>query len=113
MRVLAIILAAAAWSAAAAPAMADQVCVTSAYEVAWVHPGVTMFLDTEEGACAGESITLKEGEHGCFVADAALDGSHFLSALDAVTSKCRPVCAIEQADITLLFHQSRAYACGG
>lgn len=98
----------------AAPATAlraEPVCVTSAYEVAWVHPGVTMFLDDAEGRCTGESLTLKEGEHGCFSADVALDGGHHLSALDATSGRCRAVCPITRSHIELRFDQSRAYAC--
>ena len=102
-----------AWAAAAGPVRADgEVCLVNDFEVAWVHPGVTFFLDQEAGACAGESLTLKETESGCFeMRPVSYDGAWHLSALDATTAKCLSVCAITQGATRVVFNNSTTYAC--
>ena len=115
-RALALIAALACASAAqAGPVRAEgEVCVTNDFEVAWVHPGIPVYLDRDaDEACAGESLTLKEGESGCFdTRPVPYDGSHTLRAEDATTAACRTVCPITQAQIRLIFDQSNVYGCG-
>lgn len=100
-------------AATAGPVQADgEVCILNEFEVAWVHPGVTFYLDESPGACAGESLTLKEMESGCFeTAPVRYDGSWHLSALDATTAKCLEVCPMIRPQTRIVFSNSTVYAC--
>ena len=93
-------------------AAGDIVCIDNQFEVAWVHPGVTFFLEKEERTCAGEHFTLQEGETGCFETyPVPYDGSWYLSALDATTAKCRMVCAVQTSPIRIQFSASNTFSC--
>ena len=93
-------------------AAGDVVCIDNQFEVAWVHPGVTFFLERDEGTCAGEHITLQEGETGCFETyPVQYDGSWYLSALDATTAKCRAVCAVQTSKIRIQFSVTNTFSC--
>ena len=89
-----------------------SVCIENQYEVGWVHPGITFFLERTVGACTGENITLKEGESRCFETRLVqYDSSWQLSALDATTAECRAIGPILSAEITIRCDNSNAYSC--
>ena len=90
----------------------DFVCVNNRFEVAWAHPGVTLFLEQLSGRCSGEQMVLQDGETGCFnTKQVQHDGSWHLSALDSITAECRSVCPIESAQIKLQFSVNNGYSC--
>ena len=86
-------------------------CIDNQFEVAWVHPGVSFFLDRGDQACAGDRLVLKEGENGCFATPVVLDGSARLSGLDATTGACRAICPITRQTTRVVFDASASYAC--
>ena len=90
----------------------STVCIDNQFEVPWVHPGITFFLDNDEGVCAGESITLQESETGCFGSSMVpIDGSWYLSGLDATTAKCVGICQIVTANIQIRYTSGGAFDC--
>lgn len=90
----------------------NLVCIDNQFEVAWAHPGVTLFLEPIAGTCTGERIVLQDGETGCFETQhAQYDGSWHLSALDSITAECRSVCAIASAQIKIQFSVNNGYSC--
>ena len=99
---------------AGSAASAEEVCVRNAYEVPWVHPGITFYLGRDGFACEGLEMPLvKTGETRC-VADDALstDGSWHLSGIDAASGDCVPICDLTRKTTRITFSQSKVYACG-
>jgi len=102
-----------AWDAKHASAQDSTICIDNRFEVPWVHPGITFFLDKNEAICAGETITLQEGETGCFENSMVpIDGSWYLSGLDATTAKCVTICPIVTANIQIRYTSGGAFSCG-
>lgn len=98
--------------APAAPAAAAGLCVTNAYEVAWVHPGIVFYAGPDAYACEGPSLRVREGETGCFDGDEAPAGAPtFLAGEHAVTGACVPVCETREPSVTVVFDLAATYAC--
>ena len=90
----------------------NLVCIDNRFEVAWAHPGVTLFLEQIAGTCTGERIVLQDGEIGCFeTQQVQYDGSWHLSALDSITAECRSACPIESPQIAIHFSVNDGYSC--
>lgn len=98
--------------AAAAPAAAEPLCVTNAFEVAWVHPGIVFYANPDGYACEGPSVRVKQDETGCFADGAAGAGEPvFLAGEHAVTGSCVHVCEAEAPSVTVVFDLDSTYAC--
>jgi len=106
----AVALAVSLWGA---PAAAAEVCVKNAYEVPWVHPGITFYLNRGEAACDGIELHLvKEGETRCIdEGGVGTGGDWHLAGRDASTGECVPICPVTRQTTRVVFSQSAGYAC--
>ena len=93
---------------------AEEICIRNAYEVPWVHPGITFYLNRNDFACEGiEMHLVKTGETRCVEDDdLSSDGSWHLSGIDAASGECVPICDLTRQTTRITFSQSKVYACG-
>ena len=90
----------------------EQACGVNAFEVPWVHPGITFFASRGDTLCKGAGLTLKKDESGCLDdAEATPDGSWSLLATDATSGACRLICPITRPMTRVVYSQSNGYAC--
>ena len=100
------------WGGESVVSANNRVCIVNKYEVPWVHPGLTLFLNNSGNSCFGDGIVLQKGESGCFKNDKVpIDGSWHLSGLDATTAECITICAITATYIEIRYGSSGALSC--
>ncbi len=93
-------------------AVAEAVCVTNTFEIAWVHPGISFYANPDRYRCDGPSVRVKQGETGCFPAGRPAAGDrYFLAGEHAVSGQCIAICETSRTRITVVFNLARTYAC--